>query len=72
MVFPLEAKMIVVAIYIAILLLPVCVTCAMYIILCYSTIEKSKDMMQEPVRKDNLELIKVNLGTVPVEVPLLR
>ena len=58
----LGAKTIVVAIYITILLLPVCINCAMYITLCYTTIGKSKDMMQEPVRKDNLELIKVTFG----------
>ena len=64
--------MIVVAVYITIILLPVGINFAMYIILCYSTIEKSKDMMQEPVRKDNLEHTKVSLGTVPIEVPLMR
>ena len=53
------AKTIAVAICVTVFLLPVCINCTIYFMLCYSTLERSKEIMQEPLRKDNLELNQV-------------
>ena len=49
------------AIFVIVFLLPACIICAIYIILGNSTIKRSKEMLQEPVKNENLELIKVKL-----------
>ena len=59
-----------VAIGVIVFLLPVCINCAIYVILCYSTMERSKEKIQESVVKDNLQLGKVKLGNSPAAVSI--
>ena len=56
-----EAKSVVGVMLMIVFLLPASIIFAIYFILCHSTIKRSKEMLQEPVRNENSEPSKVKL-----------